>query len=66
MLCCKWRKLDPEIEQVVAEKLKARVRAMMKHPLLIVKRVFGYGKMRYRELAKNTHCWRCCWDWAIC
>ena len=26
----------------------------MEHPLLKVKRVFGYAKVRYRGLAKNT------------
>ena len=26
----------------------------MEHPFLYVKRHFGYGKVRYRGLAKNT------------
>lgn len=50
----KRRKLDPESEEAVAEKLKAQVRAKVEHPFLRVKRVFGYGKARYRGLAKNT------------
>ena len=50
----KMRGLGPEGEQVVAERLKAHVRARVKHPFLRVKRVFGYGKMRYRGLPKNT------------
>ena len=37
----------------MAEKEKASVRAKVEHPLK-VKRIFGYGKVRYRGLAKNT------------
>lgn len=37
-----------------AEKLKASVRAKVEHPLRVVKRPFGYAKVRYRDLAKNT------------
>ncbi len=35
------------------EKAKASVRAKMEHPFLRLKRTFGYGKVRYRGLAKN-------------
>ena len=35
-------------------KRKASVRAKVEHPFLYVKRRFGYGKVRYRGLAKNT------------
>lgn len=38
----------------MAEKAKASVRAKVEHPFLNVKRIFGYGKVRYRGLAKNT------------
>lgn len=38
----------------MAGKLKAQVRAKVKHPFLRVKRVFGYGKIRYRGLPKKT------------
>lgn len=34
------------------EQLKASVRA--KHPFRVVKQQFGYAKVRYRGLAKNT------------
>ena len=37
-----------------AEKEKASVRAKVEHPFLKVKRIFDYGKVRYRGLAKNT------------
>ncbi len=37
-----------------AEKAKASVRAKVEHPFRYVKRMFGYKKVRYRGLAKNT------------
>ena len=37
-----------------AEKLKASVRAKVEHPFRVIKRQFGYAKVRYRGLAKNT------------
>ena len=37
-----------------AERAKASVRAKVEHPFLDVKRQFGYAKVRYRGLAKNT------------
>ena len=36
------------------EQLKAKVRARVEHPFRVVKRQFGYVKVRYRGLAKNT------------
>ena len=36
------------------EQLKAQVRARVEHPFRVVKRQFGYVKVRYRGLAKNT------------
>ena len=50
----KRRKLDPGCDEALAEKLKASVRAKVEHPFQKVKRVFGYAKVRYRGLAKNT------------
>ena len=50
----KRRKLEPGSEEAVAEKEKASVRAKVEHPFLKVKRIFDYGKVRYRGLAKNT------------
>ena len=38
----------------MVEKLKAQVRAKVEHPFLRLKRLFGYGKVRYRGLMKNT------------
>ncbi len=33
---------------------KAQVRAKVKHPFRVLKRQFGYTKVRFRGLAKNT------------
>ena len=38
----------------VLEKLKAGIRAKVEHPFRVVKRQFGYAKVRYRGLKKNT------------
>lgn len=52
------RKLNPFIEaDMLAERLeqvKASIRAKVKHPFRVLKRQFGYTKVRYRGLAKNT------------
>ena len=48
------RQLGPESPEAVAEKSKASVRAKVEHPFLKVKRLFGYWKVRYRGLVKNT------------
>lgn len=36
------------------ERFKASVRAKVEHPFRVIKRQFGYAKVRYRGLAKNT------------
>ncbi len=36
------------------ERHEASVRAKVEHPFRVVKRQFGYLKVRYRGLAKNT------------
>jgi IS5 family transposase len=38
-----------------AEHLKASVRAKVEHAFFYIKRMFGYSKVRYRGLAKNTN-----------
>ena len=50
----KRRKLEPGSDEAVAEKEKASVRAKVEQPFLKVKRIFDYGKVPYRGLAKNT------------
>jgi transposase, IS5 family len=51
------RKLNPFIapqEALTLEKWKATVRAKVEHSFRVLKRQFGYSKVRYRGLAKNT------------
>ena len=54
----KRRALDPNrpLHQLLekAEKLKASIRAKVEHPFRLIKQQFGYAKLRYRGLAKNT------------
>ncbi len=50
----KRRLLDKSGAAEAAEKSKASVRAKGEHPFLYVKCHFGYAKVRYRGLAKNT------------
>ena len=48
------RKLaPPEVDE--AEKAKASIRAKVEHAFFYIKRMFGYSKVRYRGLAKNTN-----------
>ena len=46
--------IEPEFIAEQAEKFKASVRAKVEHPFRVLKRQFGYTKVRYRGLAKNT------------
>lgn len=52
------KKLNPFIEPdfIVerVEKMKASIRAKVEHPFRVIKRQFGFTKVRYRGLAKNT------------
>jgi IS5 family transposase len=41
--------------QKVEEPHQARVRAKVEHPFLVIKRVFGFARVRYRGLEKNAH-----------
>ena len=41
--------------EALHEKAKASVRAMVEHPFLLIKQIFGYNKVRYRGLDKNTN-----------
>lgn len=33
---------------------KSKIRAQAEHDLLVIKQIFGWAKVRYRGLAKNT------------
>ena len=48
----KDKPLDELIEQL--ERTKARIRAKVEHPFRVLKQQFGYVKVRYRGLKKNT------------
>ena len=50
----KRRRLDKAGVEESAERRKASVRAKVEHPFLYLKRHFGYAKVRYRGLSKNT------------
>ena len=49
------RKLEPDSSEALAEQGKASIRAKVEHPYLDVTQTFGYTKVRYRGLAKNTN-----------
>jgi transposase, IS5 family len=42
------------VEQV-KNRTKSQVRAKVEHPIGVIKRIFGFSKVRYRGLAKNLH-----------
>jgi IS5 family transposase len=46
--------LDSDSRVARVERKKASVRAKVEHPFRYVKQVFGYAKVRYRGLHKNT------------
>ena len=48
------RKLADQLQEML-EGIKASVRAKVEHPFRTIKQQFGYGKVRYRGLAKNTN-----------
>ena len=43
-----------EVERA-KNRTKSKVRAKVEHPISIIKRIFGFAKVRYRGLKKNTH-----------
>ena len=42
------------VEQKAFNRMLSSVRAIVEHPFRVVKRQFGFVKVRYRGLAKNT------------
>ena len=48
----KRKAVDALIDQV--EQIKASIRAKVEHPFRVIKRQFGFVKVRHRGLAKNT------------
>jgi len=49
--------------QKAKNRLKARVRAKVEHPFRILKRIFGFEKVRYRGIKKSHH--RLCASFAL-
>ena len=48
----KDKPLDALLDKI--ERAKAGIRAKVEHPFRVIKRQFGYIKVRYRGLKKNT------------
>ena len=42
-------------EERSRNRTKSKVRAKVEHVMLVIKRIFGFSKVRYRGLAKNTN-----------
>jgi IS5 family transposase len=49
------RLLEAGNELAEAERIKASVRAKVEHAFFYIKRMFGYSRVRYRGLEKNTN-----------
>jgi IS5 family transposase len=49
---CRNRPLSDD--EKTRNKTKSKVRAKVEHPFLILKRIFGFNKVRYRGLGKNA------------
>ena len=50
----RYKGVVDEVERA-KNKTKSKVRAKVEHPFLVIKRLFGFAKTRYRGLAKNAH-----------
>ena len=46
--------IEPDLIAERVEKMKASIRAKVEHPFRVLKRQFGFTKVRYRGLVKNT------------
>jgi IS5 family transposase len=46
--------IEPEFVTERMEKMKTSIRAKVEHPFRVIKQQFGFSKVRYRGLAKNT------------
>jgi len=51
----KRKQMKPGSDEAQCETIKAQVRAKVEHPFLYIKKLFNYGKVRYRGLIKNRH-----------
>ena len=64
-MTCKRTKFKAGVHELQKKKnkSKASVRAKVEHIFRIVKRIFGFDKVRYRGIAKNHH--RLCANFAL-
>jgi IS5 family transposase len=64
-MTCRRTKYKNRVDEIQKKKnkTKSRVRAMVEHPFRILKRVFGFDKVRYRGIAKNYN--RLCTNFAL-
>jgi len=58
----KYKNFVDEVQKA-KNRAKARVRAKVEHPFRILKRIFGFDKVRYRGLKKNHE--RLCASFAL-
>jgi transposase, IS5 family len=50
----KRKMLEKDSPEARKQTLQASIRAKVEHPFKVIKQVFGYSKVRYRGLLKNT------------
>ena len=64
-MTCRRTKFKHYVDELQKKKnrSKSSVRAKVEHPFRILKRAFGFDKVRYRDLAKNHH--RLCANFAL-
>ena len=64
-MTCRRTKYKDRVDELQKKKnkTKSRVRAMVEHPFRILKRIFGFDKVRYRGIAKNHN--RLCANFAL-
>ena len=46
---------NEDIETKAVERLQSKLQARLECPFRVIKQQFGYRKVRYKGLAKNTH-----------
>ena len=46
--------IEPEFVAERVEKMQTSIRAKVEHPFRVIKQQFGFSKVRYQGLAKNT------------
>jgi IS5 family transposase len=64
-MTCRRVRVNNRVDELQKKKnrSKSSVRAKVEHPFRILKRVFGFDKVRYRGIAKNHH--RLCANFAL-